>query len=631
MMLTIGTIDNRDGTPFALPLDAATQKFAFLARSGAGKTYAATRLAETMHAAGIPFVALDPVGVWYGLRLAADGVGPGLPIPVFGGEYGDIPLEPSAGALVADLVVDRALSLILDVSGFRKGQRKEFVTSFAEELFHRKKTARSPLHLFLEEAQAFVPQRIFKGEERMLGAFEDIGKIGRNYGIGLSLISQRPQAVNKDVLNMAEVLVVLQTNAAQERKAIRAWIDTQGIDATSAVEELPNLAIGEAYIWSPQWLRFFGKVRIGEKLTYNAWATPTFATAAAVPRPLEEADLAALREAMQPAIPEASTHHPATLRRRIAELEQQLREHPPAEQPSMSALDAERIAQLEQTVAQLAGAVTEISVVPALDAKRLTRLEQSVAQLAGAVTEISAAPALDAKRLTRLEQSVAQLASTLAEISVALRAMPAATPAPAAYVPPSVAPAKPQATPQPAAATTRTPNAPASAARAPAEAPQLRAGERRVLAILARHSAFRVTRAQLGTLGGFASTGGTFVSYLGTLKRAGLITEANGILQITKAGMALFGDRVPAPPQTTEELLAQWSAALRAGERRMLHLLVAAYPAWRSRSWLASQTGYALTGGTFGAYLGTLRRNGLIELRGDQLRASPTLFVGTTA
>ena len=602
-MLTIGTIDNRDGTPFALPLDAATQKFAFLARSGAGKTYAATRLAETMHAAGIPFVALDPVGVWYGLRLAADGVGPGLPIPVFGGEYGDIPLEPSAGALVADLVVDRALSLILDVSGFRKGQRKEFVTSFAEELFHRKKTARSPLHLFLEEAQAFVPQRIFKGEERMLGAFEDIGKIGRNYGIGLSLISQRPQAVNKDVLNMAEVLVVLQTNAAQERKAIREWIDTQGIDAASAVDELPNLMIGEAYIWSPQWLRFFGKVRIGEKLTYNAWATPTFATAAAVPRPLEEADLAALREAMQPAIPEASTHHPATLRRRIAELEQQLREHPPAEQPSMSALDAERIAQLEQTVAQLAGAVTEISVVPALDAKRLTRLEQSVAQLA----------------------------STLAEISVALRAMPAATPAPAAYVPPSVAPAKPQATPQPAAATTRTPNAPASAARAPAEAPQLRAGERRVLAILARHSAFRVTRAQLGTLGGFASTGGTFVSYLGTLKRAGLITEANGILQITKAGMALFGDRVPAPPQTTEELLAQWSAALRAGERRMLHLLVAAYPAWRSRSWLASQTGYALTGGTFGAYLGTLRRNGLIELRGDQLRASPTLFVGTTA
>src|SRR5262245_17774829 len=109
---------------FSLPADAVTQKFAFLARSGAGKTYAATKLAEEMYAAHSQFVALDPVGVWYGLRLASDGRGPGLPIPVFGGEYGDLPLEPSAGALIADLIVDRGISVVLDVSSFRKGQRK---------------------------------------------------------------------------------------------------------------------------------------------------------------------------------------------------------------------------------------------------------------------------------------------------------------------------------------------------------------------------------------------------------------------------------------------------------------------------------------------------------------------------
>jgi hypothetical protein len=560
-MLTLGTVlDAPDGAPFALPLDAATQKFAFLARSGAGKTYAATKLAETMHAAGIPFVALDPVGVWYGLRLAADGVGPGLPIPVFGGEYGDIPLEPSAGALVADLVVERVLSLILDVSSFRKGQRKEFVTAFAEQLFQRKKTARSPLHLFLEEAQAFVPQKTFRGEERMLGAFEDIGKIGRNYGIGLSLISQRPQAVNKDVLNMAEVLIVLQTNAAQERKAIRDWIDTQGIDAAAAVDELPNLAIGEAYIWSPQWLRFFGKVRIDEKLTYNASATPTFATAAVVPRPLEEADLVALRAAMQPTGPEATGHDAPALRRRIAELERQLHERPPVERVE----------------------------VPALDAAQLARLEQLVGQLAAAVTEVSAA--------LQVVQVVTPTAAAPARVPAPL---PASVPDPA-----------------PSAATDALP---------------LRAGERKMLAVLARQRAFRVTRAQLGTLAGYAASGGTFGAYLGTLKRAGYVTELGGILQITEVGLALFGDHAPAPPQTTEALLAQWGAALRAGERKMLDALVAAYPAWRTRAWLAAQTGYELTGGTFGAYLGTLRRNGLIELRGEELRASPTLFLGAAA
>jgi DNA helicase HerA-like ATPase len=145
------------------------------------------------------------------------------------------------GALVADLVVEQGISLILDVSHFRKAQRKEFVTAFAEQLFHRKKTARSPMHFFLEEAQFFIPQKVFKGEERMLGAFEDIGKVGRNYGIGLTLISQRPQAVNKDVLNQVEALFVLQMNAAQERKAVRDWIDTQHLDPSIHPQRLRGL------------------------------------------------------------------------------------------------------------------------------------------------------------------------------------------------------------------------------------------------------------------------------------------------------------------------------------------------------------------------------------------------------
>jgi hypothetical protein len=355
MLLTLGVHAN--GDPFTLPRDAATQKFAFLARSGAGKTYAASRLAEEMHAAGMQFVVLDPVGVWYGLRLAADGIGTGLAIPVFGGEFGDIPLEPTSGALVADVVVDRHLSVVLDVSGFRKGQRKQFVTDFAEHLFQRKKTARSPLHLFLEEAQAFVPQRTMSGDERMLGAFEDIGKIGRNYGIGLTLISQRPQAVHKDVLNQAEALFVLQLNAAQERKAVRDWIDAQGLDVGAAVAELPQLPIGEALVWSPQWLKHFGKVRILPKRTYNASATPTFETAAVTPHPLDADDLAALRESMQAAVQQAEASDPVALRRRIADLERQLAAQPPTAAPEAARMQIQRleaaVSRLEVAVAQL--------------------------------------------------------------------------------------------------------------------------------------------------------------------------------------------------------------------------------------------------------------------------------------
>lgn len=55
-------------------------------------------------------VIIDPMGVFWGLRAGADGEDAGLPIPVFGGEYGDAPLESSAGGLMADLVVDEGLT-----------------------------------------------------------------------------------------------------------------------------------------------------------------------------------------------------------------------------------------------------------------------------------------------------------------------------------------------------------------------------------------------------------------------------------------------------------------------------------------------------------------------------------------
>jgi hypothetical protein len=571
------------GKPFVLPADAATQKIAFLARSGAGKTYGATKLAELLYEVGVQIVALDPVGVWYGLRLSASGKGAGLAIPVFGGEYGDIPLEPGAGALVADLVVERGISLILDVSHFRKAQRKEFVTAFAEQLFHRKKTARSPMHFFLEEAQFFIPQKVFKGEERMLGAFEDIGKVGRNYGIGLTLISQRPQAVNKDVLNQVEALFVLQMNAAQERKAVRDWIDTQGIDAGAAVDELPQLEIGEAYVWSPQWLKFFGKVKIGRKLTYNASATPTFDTATTSPRPLARTDLESLREAMRHVVQQAEARDPAALRRKIADLEKELRTR-------QAEIKIERVE------------------VPVLKDEQIAQLHQAISSLA---------------------DMGQQLVTVAQDLTTAL-ARVATRPTPPPLPPPPVRSALPvEVRPAPRRELNERPRPtnPPSPPRSADSDVQLRAGERRMLDTLAQRYPGKITRAQLATLSKFSVRGGTFGTYFGTLKRVGFIEEVNGEIQITQAGLDYLGHVAPPPPQSTEEILEMWRGALRAGERKMLDELVAIYPQALTREELGVRTGFTPSGGTFGTYLGMLRRNGLIEVAGDQVRASGTLFL----
>jgi hypothetical protein len=96
---------------------------------------------------------------------------------------------------------------------------------------------------------------------------------------------------------------------------------------------------------------------------------------------------------------------------------------------------------------------------------------------------------------------------------------------------------------------------------------------------------------------------------------------------MTEAGLQYLGSEMPRAPQTIEEVLAMWERALKRGEWRMLQALVAVYPTPLSRQALGEQTEYTATGGTFGTYLGTLRRNGLIEVHGEEVRASETLFL----
>jgi hypothetical protein len=230
-----------------------------------------------------------------------------------------VDLRPESGALMADLVVDKHISVVLDVMHFRKAERTRFATAFAEQFFHRKKTARTACHLFIEEAQAYLPQMVRGDEARMVGVFEDIGKVGRNYGIGNSLISQRPQAINKDVLNQVEVLLAFQTNGPQERKAIAGWT-AENTDAGAAlVQELPKLHVGHAQVWSPQWLRTAKQVHISKRITYDASSTPTQKAKAIRPKTLAPADLAALGEQITATIEKAKADDPRELRKQIAE------------------------------------------------------------------------------------------------------------------------------------------------------------------------------------------------------------------------------------------------------------------------------------------------------------------------
>src|SRR5690348_189566 len=126
--LEIGAL--MSGAKFTLPLDLVTRTLACVAIRGWGKTVAATVIAEAMCEAGLPWVAIDPVGVWWGLRCNPDGSPGGYPVLVLGGQHGDLPLSKDMGRKVADAILEENISCVLDLKSESKNVVRYFVTEF---------------------------------------------------------------------------------------------------------------------------------------------------------------------------------------------------------------------------------------------------------------------------------------------------------------------------------------------------------------------------------------------------------------------------------------------------------------------------------------------------------------------
>lgn len=423
------------------------------------------------------------------------------------------------------------------------------------------------------------PQAVRGDVARVMGAVDDLVRRGRSSGFGITLITQRAAAINKDVLSQIDTLVALRTVSPQDRKALEAWIEAHDTAGRRGefLASLSSLEVGEAWVWSPGWLDLFERVRIRPRETFDSSATPKVGERAVTPTAFAPVDLERLRGRLEQAVERAAADDPKVLRQRIAELERQAKAAPAIPDP-----------------------IVERVEVPVLTDEDWRRLDEVYGRF-----ESAARAVIDLGR---------ELRDTIGRVKQ--RGNPA-TARPAHLIP--VARRN-----TPAAAS---PVRPTRRLTVVADGPNLRAGERKMLAALARHPA-RLTKQQLATLSRFSVKGGTFGTYLGTIKRAGLVAEEDGHLMLTEAGRALLRDEAKAPPATTDEILAIWRPELRAGERAMLDELVRVYPGALSRQELAERAGFTVSGGTFSTYLGVLRRNGLIDVNGGDVTASPTLFLG---
>ena len=587
-----------------LPLEAVTETFAILANRGSGKSVTAQRVVEQLHHAGLPVVVLDVKGDWWGIRSSADGAGPGLPFVIFGGDHADVPLEATAGELLADLIVDDRIPAVLDLSLMSKAKARTFATVFAERLYERNRDA---LHVVIEEADVLIPQRATAETARLLGAMEDLAKRGRSRGLGLTVVSQRPQEVAKSVLELMETVILLRMTGPRSIKAAADWISVNatddGAEARTVITSLPGLQTGEAWVWSPAFLRLLQRVRITMSDTFDSHATPAPGHTRAVPKTRADIDLEALGAEIAATVERAKETDPRRLRAQLAELRSEL--------SAAQRQTQQRAGQAEQLAAQLVERDAEIAALR----RRVEQAEsRPVVVPAEVLDSLSAAARV-------VDEAVAALSPTT-DRAPDVEPVPATRPA--SEQPTAVAEPAPVAAPP---VRTRSPRPAAEASAVPAGG--FRKGAQRMLESLGRMAPLHLTRAQWGTVAKIKSTSGTFSTYLGELRRAGLVEEDAAGFTLTDAGFNYLGGRTA--PMTAGELQQHYLSVLRAGAARMLTAVMQAYPGGLTREEISAAAGVTASSGTFSTYLGELRRNGLIEQRGAQFVAREILMHGASA
>lgn len=578
-----------------LPIDLGTQTVSVLGIRGSGKTHTARRFAEGLLDANHQVIVIDPLDVWWGLRSSRSGDRSGYPIVVLGGDHQDLALEATAGKVIAEFAVHRGASLILSTRHLSKNDTRRFVTDFAERLYEMKGRGeyRTPLHLLIDEADMFAPQRLHAGMERLYGSIDQLVRRGRASGIGVTLITQRAAVLNKDVLTQSELLVCHRTVGPQDRKAIESWVEVHDVEgkADEVLASLAQLERGEAWFWSPGWLQVLVRVKVGPSKTFDSSATPKAGETVAAPKRVAEVDLAALQQAMAATIEKVKADDPRELRKQIAELQRR------------------PVSRTEPQAKSI-----EVPVVGEEDRKLLLGYVKKLADTQVHIEQLNTLLSLSGPLLARLNARLlrGQVAGGLVPAGET-RTSPVAARRPGPPSPPPTPARQP---------VTRSPGGHSAAG----EHNLGSGGLRRILTALAQRPQGLSYR-QLGLRACLASRHGTFRTYVGQARaRQWVAGNADG-LQITDAGLAALGEYEVLP--SGRALLDWWLVHPRVGRgsgaARMLEVLADRFPEDMSKEDLGQAAGLDANHGTFRTYMGKLRTLELVTYEGGRLRLSEEL------
>lgn len=552
------------GLTYPIPDEALDDRLGFVGTAGSGKTYNAGSGVERVLANNGRVVIPDPLGVWWGLGLNADGRSPAVwrergKLVIFGGEHGDMPLNENAGALIGETVAGMAESAILDLSDLgTKRAEVHFMLAFLTALYRH--ASGEPVHLVFDEADMWAPQQERdKGESpKLLGMMETVVRRGRIKGFIPWLITQRPAVLNKNVLSQVDGLVAFKLTASQDRAALGAWIEGQADRAQGReiLDSLPALQRGTGVVWAPA-RGILETAAFPLKQTFDSSRTPTRGERVER-RELKPLDLEGLKGKLASLEEEQKANDPRALKTEVQRLTRELARAEKAKAP----------------------APAPVFVLPDadLDAAKAAAREEGIAEgLRRAVEAISALLG-------------APIPRARARASTGFKTAPA-----------------PQVERQ---------RAPASRSIGNGKLPP---GETAVLIAAVQYDG--VDRDQLSVLTGYKRSSRD--AYIARLREKGLVDVAGQTVKpLDGAAEVLGADYQPLP--IGEELQAYWMQRLPPGEAAILGALIDAHPAALDRGELDDRTGYKRS--SRDAYIQRLKARRLVNVSGSGVSASETLF-----
>ena len=563
MKPTIGTTEAGKNLVIDIPR-LLVSRMLIQASSGGGKSWATRRILEQT-AGHVQQVVLDIEGEFITLREKFDYI-------ICAPQGADAIATPQTATILARRLRETRASAIIDMYEMKMPDRKKFVRLFLEEFVEAPKSMWHPCIVSISEAHHFCPE---KDEAESMAAVNDLITRGRKRGLCGILDTQRLSKLNKDsaaeLHNKLIGLAVLDTD-------VKRAADDLGMTIKEAMPVLRSLEPGEFFAFGPAMTRMVTKIKVGPVVTTHPEAGAGATLAPPPPSDKIKALLAKLTDLPQVAEQEARTL--ADFKRENANLKRELTLAFKA-QPKQPATEIKRVE------------------VPVMGMKAIKGIQDADASMRKTLGKMRIVQEAVQAGLTGYQQSIEKLLIEFRKVQDA-QAPQISKPAPVRTV-----------QIQPVAKTVSTSGNGADIS--------LGVGERKILTAAAQHQE-GVTREQLTVMTGYKRSSRD--TFLHRLKKVNAIEIQGDRIFATSEGIDMLGNFLPLP--VGEELRNYWMARLPGGEKKLLEILVAAYPDGVERNNLDDAAGYKRS--SRDTFIHRLRNRQLIEVHGTAVRASERLF-----